>query len=61
MKTNNRLLAITIRLPDSTLSQLTDVSEIVRKERNLIEHLPRQALVQEAIEDFIKKHIPQSK
>lgn len=51
------LTPITIRLPDTTLSQLSDVSEIVRKERNLIEHLPRQALVQEAIEDYIKKYL----
>lgn len=59
--THSKLTPITFRLPETTLSQLSDVAEVLRRERKLIEHPNRQQLLQEAIEEFIKKHIPQSK
>lgn len=56
MKTHDPT-SITFRLPNETLSELSDVAEIIRKERKLIEHPNRQQLLQEAIEDFIAKHL----
>mgnify|MGYP000754091289 CR=1 FL=1 len=55
------LIPITFRLPESTLSKLSDVAEVLRQERKLIEHPNRQQLLQEAIEDFIAKHLSKGK
>lgn len=52
------LQTISFRLPESTLSRLADVAEVLRRERKLTEHQNRQQLLQEAIDDFIAKHLP---
>lgn len=54
---NNDFYTITFRLPIQTLSKLTDVTDLLRKERNLLTHPSRQELIEEAVNDFINKHM----